>query len=291
MGSDQVVMLHVEGVQPGHVSVHDIVDALVDVTPSELLYAAGDQCRTPDPDLVVESEESIILPLVAHHLPVPSADRDADAVRHLLGERRNKGRFLLRRFDPGRGDEEHAVRIHLDDFPPFCPDLRHHGSKDLLTGARDLVGLRIVVEQCPCVAEVSIEGIDEDLVGGLHGVEAGSFAGILFPLHRPFGVETERGEVLQELEKDAQIVAVRGYGIGEHDRRVQRLDVGVDNGAENPHKEDVRVAAARLRSGNGAGEGVFPAEILADEESLDLGRSSDPGDRAVRERKHLRQIE
>ncbi len=93
----------------------------------------------------------------------------------------------------------------------------------------------------------------------------GRFAG------QALGAHAEVAQVLQKLREDAERVGRRRDGLGEHQRRVERGDVHVQDRPRDAFLTDHGVAAADGTDRSGQGHRLAPREVLAKHERVDLG--------------------
>ena len=137
---------------------------------------------------------------------------------------------------------------------------------------------------------VGHEAVDDDFERALPGVQLVAVVAA-HPGHRVLRLEPQVGEPLEQAGEQAERVAPGLDAVVEHHRRIQALDVGVDDGPDDAGHEHVGVPADDLAADVGAGERVAGVEVAPHEQALDLGRRAGPRGLAVRHRHHLRQVE
>ena len=261
--------------------------------PSKGLQGPRHQRRTLALHPAVVGEQGIILDLVRQHAAVASVVTQPDTGRHLPVDGVNEGALGRLSRDRGRRHEQHAVGIHFDHPPAAGADGADDLPDDLLADPRHAVRGGIIAEQRNTEAELTIETVDQYLIGTLLRVQG---AGLLTPgsrLHALLGVQAQTGEAPQQHLEKPEVVRFGMHVVVQHDRRVQAFHVGVDDGADDAGGKDVHVAAAHVPAGAAAAgrQGVLLPQIGAHHERLDLGGGAGAGHLAVRHRHHAGEVE
>src|SRR5581483_3571390 len=231
---------------PGQQERHGRAQELLAVA----LAAAGAERAADQPDFAVVRLEGVVLFGVAVHGGVAAVVLDADAVwqdgADLLDQRALVGLGPV-----GGHAEEDTVGVGLDQQHAAPLQLDEHLAEHFAATAGHFAGRVEVAEEGEAGAEAAVERVDELFHGAGGGfVSVGLMAAGRVAAGLGLVLEAQGGQLTQERQEHAGLIGARADLVGEHEARVERGDVGLDDVLDDAAGEQLG-AGARIRAAAG----------------------------------------